>query len=68
MLDSAKTTLPLASPITGTLKQILKQQGEVVAIGDVIALLEEGAPAAKESAKPAAKADAGSQTCRVQQK
>jgi 2-oxoglutarate dehydrogenase E2 component (dihydrolipoamide succinyltransferase) len=55
MLDSAKTTLPLASPVTGTLKQILKQQGEVVAIGEVIALLEEGAPAATEAtaAEPA---------------
>ena len=49
MIDSAKTTLPLASPITGTLSKILKQQGEVVAVGDVIAHLEEGAPAAKKS-------------------
>ncbi len=57
MLDSAKTTLPLASPITGILQKILKQQGEVVAIGDVIALLEEGAPVAKKPAQAAPKAE-----------
>ena len=50
MLDSAKTTLPLASPITGILKQILKQQGEVALIGDVIAILEEGTPAGTQKA------------------
>lgn len=48
MLDSAKTSLPLPSPITGTLKQILKQQGEVALVGEVIAILEEGAPAGTE--------------------
>lgn len=57
MIDSAKTTLPVASPITGVLKQILKQQGEVAAIGEVIALLEEGA-AASSSASTGASAPA----------
>lgn len=58
MLDSAKTTQPLPSPIEGTLTKILKQQGEVVAVGDILAILEEGAPAAKSDGKAEAKSEA----------
>jgi 2-oxoglutarate dehydrogenase E2 component (dihydrolipoamide succinyltransferase) len=42
VLDSAKTSQPIPSPASGTLSKILKQQGEVVAVGDVIAILEDG--------------------------
>ncbi len=51
VLDSAKTSQPIPSPITGTITKILKLQGEAANIGDVIALLEEGA--AKTDAKAA---------------
>lgn len=42
MIDSAKTTLELPSPVSGTLTKILKKVGDTANIGDIIAHLEEG--------------------------
>ena len=43
VLDTAKVSQTLPSPLTGTLTKIVKQLGEVVNVGDVIAILEEQA-------------------------
>jgi 2-oxoglutarate dehydrogenase E2 component (dihydrolipoamide succinyltransferase) len=42
MIDSAKTTLELPAPVSGTLTKILKKSGDTANIGEVIAHLEEG--------------------------
>lgn len=57
MLDSAKATVELPSPVAGVVSQIVKQTGEVVAVGEVIAYLEEGSAGTQ---KPATKANATS--------
>jgi len=51
LLDSAKATVELPSPVAGVISQIVKQTGEVAAVGDVIAYLEEGATGTAEPAK-----------------
>jgi len=51
MIDSAKTTLELPSPVSGTLIKILKKTGETADIGEVIAHLEEGAAPASKTAE-----------------
>lgn len=56
MLDSAKATVELPSPIAGTVERIVKQTGETAAVGDVIAYLAEGADAAAGKEAPAGKA------------
>src|SRR5688572_33453553 len=48
MLDSAKATVELPSPVAGVVSKIVKQTGEVVTVGEVIAYLEEGAAAPKK--------------------
>lgn len=57
-LETDKASMDLAAPANCTLQKILKQEGEIVSVGEVIALFEEGAgkPAAK-SDKKAKKAD-----------
>ena len=42
MLDSAKTTVELPSPIAGVISKILKQTGETANVGDVIGIIEDG--------------------------
>lgn len=56
-LETDKTTVEIPSPAAGTLR-ILKQQGAVVAVGETIARVEEGAAAGagKPTGKAAAKA------------
>src|SRR5436190_14700249 len=39
-LESEKATVELSAPDSGTLKEILKQKGEVAKVGEVIARLE----------------------------
>lgn len=58
-LETDKASMDLAAPANCTLQKILKQEGEIVSVGEVIALFEEGAgkPAAK-SEKKSKKADA----------
>ena len=60
-IESDKATLELPAPISGTLAQVLKQKGETVRVGDLIATIGEGdgKPGAKQApatAKPAAQA------------
>ena len=60
-IESEKATLEVPSPGAGTLKKIVRKQGEVVAIGDVLADIEAGAKPAgagkgKAAAAPVAKA------------
>jgi len=51
MIDSAKTTLELPAPVSGTLTKILKKSGDTANIGEVIAHLEEGSSGSKKSAR-----------------
>ena len=54
-LETDKVVLDIPAPADGVLGQILRQEGDIVTTGDVIATLEEGAvqPAAEASAAPA---------------
>ena len=56
-LETDKATVDLPSPTTGVLSQILKRNGDMVAVGDVIAYIEEGnaAPSTKPAATSAPK-------------
>jgi 2-oxoglutarate dehydrogenase E2 component (dihydrolipoamide succinyltransferase) len=45
LLETDKATLELPAPVSGTLVRILKQKGETVKVGEVIAYLEEAAVA-----------------------
>jgi 2-oxoglutarate dehydrogenase E2 component (dihydrolipoamide succinyltransferase) len=53
-LESEKATVELPAPETGTITQVLKQQGEVAKVGEVIAYLERDGQA-KAPQKPAEK-------------
>jgi len=50
-LETDKASMDLAAPANCTLQKILKQEGDIVSVGEVIALFEEG------GGKPAAKSD-----------
>jgi 2-oxoglutarate dehydrogenase E2 component (dihydrolipoamide succinyltransferase) len=43
IMETDKATMEIPSPVDGTLSQILKANGERVSVGDVLALIEEGA-------------------------
>lgn len=54
-IDSAKAALDIPSPATGTLQEILKPDGEICNVGDVIGIIEESQEAAEspsERVKP----------------
>jgi 2-oxoglutarate dehydrogenase E2 component (dihydrolipoamide succinyltransferase) len=51
-LITDKATLELPAPFAGTLKKILKAQGETARVGEAIALLEEGAAQAEARPEP----------------
>ncbi|HSF04094.1 MAG TPA: biotin/lipoyl-containing protein, partial [Solirubrobacterales bacterium] len=53
-LETEKATLELPAPVSGVLARILKQKGETVTVGEVIAHLDEAAAPAPASAAPAA--------------
>jgi 2-oxoglutarate dehydrogenase E2 component (dihydrolipoamide succinyltransferase) len=53
MLDSAKTTVELPAPVAGVLGKILKQTGEVAAIGDALCSIEEAGAAPAQNASAA---------------
>src|SRR5690625_2278804 len=65
-LESDKAMVELPAPSSGTLKQILKQEGNEAQVGEVIGLLEagagapEGQPAPEATAQAAAEAALGS--------
>ena len=52
-LETDKVTLEVPAPVNGTLSDIIAQEGAVVEVGAVLALMEAGAAPAKEAAKPA---------------
>lgn len=60
-LETDKASMDLAAPANCTLQKILKKEGEIVSVGEVIALFEEGngkaKPASKKKAKKEAEAD-----------
>jgi 2-oxoglutarate dehydrogenase E2 component (dihydrolipoamide succinyltransferase) len=58
MIDSAKTTLELPAPVSGTLTKIIKKTGDTANIGEVIAHLEEGSANGTSAKKEAAPAEA----------
>jgi 2-oxoglutarate dehydrogenase E2 component (dihydrolipoamide succinyltransferase) len=55
-LETDKVNLEVAAERSGTLVTIKRQAGEDVQVGDVLGLIEEGAPAGDSQAKPAAPA------------
>lgn len=57
VLESDKATVELPAPVAGALSQLLRKAGEIVKVGEVIALIEEGA-AGRASAEPGAAAPA----------
>ncbi len=57
MIETDKVTAEVIAPVAGTVTQILKKQGEVAQVGDLIGYMEEGAVDAKPAAPtPAAAA------------
>ncbi|HEX9995980.1 MAG TPA: 2-oxoglutarate dehydrogenase complex dihydrolipoyllysine-residue succinyltransferase [Abditibacterium sp.] len=64
MLESDKATVELPAPSAGVIGKILKKQGDVALIGEVIAILEEAGTAsafAPQNGNGAAKSPAGSE-------
>jgi 2-oxoglutarate dehydrogenase E2 component (dihydrolipoamide succinyltransferase) len=53
-IESEKATLEIPAPARGTLRRILKRQGETATVGEVIGYFDE-APAAKAGAAPRAR-------------
>jgi 2-oxoglutarate dehydrogenase E2 component (dihydrolipoamide succinyltransferase) len=59
-VESEKATVAVPAPAAGVLRGVRRQQGETVAVGEVLAEIEEGATAAATtSAAPAAPATTG---------
>ncbi len=56
-IESDKATVEVSAPVSGKITKLLKKKGETAAVGEVIALMEEG-PVAAKSAAPAAPAPA----------
>ena len=52
-LETDKVVLDIPAPADGVLGQILRQEGDIVTTGDVIATLEEGAAAGAAAPAPA---------------
>jgi 2-oxoglutarate dehydrogenase E2 component (dihydrolipoamide succinyltransferase) len=61
-IETDKASMELPAPVSGTLTKILKVNGAEAAVGDVIALIEEGKAPAGKVAKPAAKPAAAAKT------
>ncbi|MEQ8805167.1 MAG: biotin/lipoyl-containing protein, partial [Rhodospirillales bacterium] len=53
-LETDKVTIEVNAPAAGTLGAIAAQEGETVAVGALLATIQEGAAPAKADAKPAA--------------
>jgi 2-oxoglutarate dehydrogenase E2 component (dihydrolipoamide succinyltransferase) len=51
-IDSAKSALDIPAPATGTLQEILKRDGEICNVGDVIGIIEESDEAAEKETAP----------------
>ena len=62
-IESEKATFDVPAPSKGVVTQILKQPGDIAAVGETIALIDEaGAPAATNGSTPAAPAAAPAAT------
>jgi 2-oxoglutarate dehydrogenase E2 component (dihydrolipoamide succinyltransferase) len=57
-LETDKASMELPAPEAGVLTKILKLQGDMVAVGEVIGYLEQGGAAARQGTKPAAESAA----------
>src|SRR6187399_2143199 len=51
-LETDKASMELPAPVAGVLGQILKKEGDMVSVGDIIGYLEAGTGAAAKSAAP----------------
>src|SRR4051794_9618384 len=51
-VESEKATVAVPAPAAGVLRRVVKQTGDTVAIGEVLAELEEGAAAQSQAASP----------------
>jgi 2-oxoglutarate dehydrogenase E2 component (dihydrolipoamide succinyltransferase) len=60
-IESDKATVELPAPASGKLTKILKQSGEMAAVGDVIAHFEEGAAPSESEAQPQARSQSEAQ-------
>jgi len=58
-IESDKATLELPAPVSGTLSKVLKQKGETVHVGDLIATIWEGAGAETAAGVAGASSKAG---------
>jgi 2-oxoglutarate dehydrogenase E2 component (dihydrolipoamide succinyltransferase) len=63
-IESDKATLELPSPASGTLSKVIHKKGDVVKVGDLIAEIADGVPAAKD-AKGGAEKGAAKAAARV---
>ena len=48
-IETDKATLEISATVSGMLSKVLKREGESAAVGEVIALLQEGSPPASEA-------------------
>lgn len=60
-IETDKATMELPAPTSGRLDRILKRQGDIVPVGEVIAQIEEGADGRKSAAPAKAAEAAGAQ-------
>ncbi len=56
VIETDKVTVELPAPVAGTVTQVLKKQGEMASVGEVIGYMEESAAPAAPAKQPAAKA------------
>ena len=54
-VESEKATVAVPAPASGVLRRVLRQPGEIVAVGQVLGEIEEGAVAAAGAVPPAAR-------------
>jgi len=57
-LETDKASMELPAPAAGVLRQIVKREGDMVVVGDIIGYLENGDAAPAKKAEPAAKPQA----------
>lgn len=59
-LETDKASMELPAPAAGVLRQIIKRQGDMVVVGDIIGYLENGDAATAKKSEPVAEAPAPS--------
>ncbi|MGE3780078.1 MAG: biotin/lipoyl-containing protein, partial [Pirellulaceae bacterium] len=58
-LETDKASMELPAPATGVLEKVVKRQGEVAAVGDIIAYVASAEPPSGKSAEVPAEANSG---------